>query len=150
MAFDKTKGLFSIASSYSSATESYSYVKLDQFIARESYSVAPDQRQDLDSYVNANGKLKRNVLEHYRTKVEFNLKYMDNTMMNELLQALKTCSNLKDCSEREHKVRVRYFNPYTNDYDFMFCYYPDIEFTVGGTWDGKIHYLPTRVAFIEY
>ena len=58
--FVLSKGLVMIATGYENGE--YKYTKLDKFIAADNLSITPGRAQDLDSYVNANGYLKRNVL----------------------------------------------------------------------------------------
>lgn len=150
MAYDSSKGLISVATGYSGGT--YTYTNIDKYIAHENLTITPEQRQDLDSYVNAKGYLKRSVLSHKRTKIDFNTPYLRAGLMHAFVGILNTGCGLNDgkCSEKQHKLRVRYFNSYDRDYHYAFCYFPDVDFKYGGVWDNKVHYMPTRVAFIEY
>ena len=150
MAYDKSKGLVAIATSYSGGN--YGYTKLDGYIKAEGLTIIPNQMQDLDSYVNSTGKLRRNVLSHTRSKIDANTPYMSEAKFNKLLSNITKAYSLSDgkCSKKERKVRVRYYNQYTQDYSYGYFYIPDIEFQFGGTWGGEVHYLPTRIGFIEY
>lgn len=150
MAYQKSRGLIQIATGYSGG--SYTYEKLDGFIGKEDITSTPNQMQDLDSYVNANGYLKRNVLPHSRSKIEFNTHYLEYKEKQQLVKMLNSAMNLKDgvCNEAERKVKVRFYNDWTDDYEVMTCYIPDVNFQSGGTYTGEPRYLPIRLAFIEY
>lgn len=148
MAYSKSKGLLAVATSYSGG--GYSYEKIDSFIQIDGLTITPAQMQDLDSFVNITGHLKRKVLEHTRTKVEFNTPYIIERDMDRLMAMFAKSERLPKCDVSEHKIRVRYYNPRIRDYQYMFCYVSDIEFPVGGTYKGFILYQPTRIAFIEY
>lgn len=78
--FEKAKGLVSIATGYSGGD--YQYTKIDKYIAANNLNITPGRAQDLDSYVNANGHLKRNVLKHMRDGIAFSTIYMKNTTMD--------------------------------------------------------------------
>lgn len=150
MAYEKSKGVLAIATAYNNGT--YTYTKLDKFIGANNYTITPNQMQDLDSYVNAKGYLKRNVLPHSRTKAEFNTPYLKHATKVELVNILTDAMTLDDgvCNKAQRKVKIRYFNDWTEDYETAFCYIPDIPFQYGGTYDGVPMYQPIRVAFIEY
>lgn len=71
-------GLVGAATGYSGGN--YEYTKIDQFIAADNLSITvsitADRAQDLDSYVNASGYLKRNVLKHMCDVISFSTVYM--------------------------------------------------------------------------
>lgn len=150
MAFDKSKGVLGIATAYSN--ESYTYTKLDKFMGINNYTSTPNQMQDLDSYVNANGRLKRNVMPHSRTKIEFNTPYLRHAQKLELVTILNTAMSLNDgvCDKPERKVRIRFYNDWTDDYETAFYYISDVSFQYGGTYSGVPLYMPIRIALIEY
>ena len=147
--FVKGKGLVSIATGYSGGN--YEYTKIDQFIAADNLSITADRAQDVDSYVNANGHLKRNVLKHMRDGISFSTVYMGYDKHEKFMTIIRKAMKLKDCAEPpEKKVRVRYFNEWTNDYETGFFYIPDVEWKYGGTYKGTPTYLPTTFELIEY
>lgn len=150
MAFDKNKGLLSIATSYSGGN--YSYKKIDGYIGAENITITPDQIQDLDSYRNANGKLKRNALKHRVTKIDINTAFMNEEKMERLLGIINTGTKLDDgeCKESERKLRIRFYNSWKCDYATAFCYVPDVEFQYYSTAGGNLRHQPIRIAFIEY
>lgn len=147
--FEKAKGLVSIATGYSGGD--YQYTKIDKYIAADNLNITPGRAQDLDSYVNANGYLKRNVLKHMRDGIAFSTIYMKNTTMRSFMNILTTGMKQKDCAGLpEKKIRIRYFNEWTNDYDHGFFYVPDVQFQYGGTYEGVPTYMPISWEFIEY
>lgn len=148
MAYDKSKGLISIATSHDGSE--YHYEKIDQYIQKESYTCTPKQMQDLDSYVNANGYLKRKTMKHPRTKIDVDTPYMSYKDKKALVHILRLGMKTKNCLVSQRKVRVRYYNDWTDDYEHGFFYVPDVDFKVAGTYKGVPQYMPTRFGFIEY
>ena len=114
-----------------------------QFMKLESYKSAPDQRQDLDSYRDADGVLHRNVLPHTATKIEFETPYLFMYQLQEIIQNIKAnyISNLaRDCN-------LTYYDEETNSYKTGHFYMPG---TMEYTMYNKQIYAPCRFAFIEY
>jgi hypothetical protein len=113
------------------------------FMKVESYTSMPDQRQDLDSYRDADGYLHRTVLSHTATKIEFETPHLWRWQMQELIQGIK--ANLT--SNLERKCTVTYYDDEIDDYKTGTFYLP-------GTMEYKVYnkqiYAPTRFAFIEY
>lgn len=148
--FVASKGLVMIATGYENGE--YKYTKLDPYLAAsDGASITPGRAQDLDSYVNANGYLKRNVLKHMRDGVSVNTKYMSYAEMRRFVSLLKKAMKQPKCAELpEKKVRLAYFNEWTDDYDHGFFYIPDVTWQYGGTYKGEPHYQPVTLEFIEY
>lgn len=116
------------------------------YIRVESYKATPDQRQDLNSYVDANGYLHRNALPHTRTKVEWETPYLTNTQvaqMNEIFRNAMT-------NTTERKVTVYYYDNETDSYTSGEFYMPDAQYTIYNADDRRILYAPIRFALIEY
>ena len=113
------------------------------FMKLESYKSAPDQRQDLDSYRDANGYLHRNVLPHTATKIEFETPYMTMKDFQTLLTGIK--NNLTSSLER--KCALTYYDEETNAYKTGTFYMPG---TMEYQMFNKNIYAPSRFAFIEY
>ena len=148
MAFDKKKGMIAVATSYDGSN--YHYEKLDKYIEASSLIISPDQMQDLDSYVNANGVLKRTVMPYTRSKAEGNIVHCEENKMDKVMEILEKGTKVKDGIAAENKVRIRFYNPKKRDYSFAWAYFPDISYTVYTTYDGYPVYTPTRIAFITY
>ena len=119
-----------------------------KFIKPESYKISPAQRQDLDSFVDAQGYLNRNVLPHTRSKIEINTIYMDNTKMAELWGIIRSHYT----SELERKVPLTYYRQDTDDYASGSFYVPDPQFPIHriDREHNKIYYDSMTLKFIEY
>ena len=113
------------------------------FMKLESYKSAPNQRQDLDSYRDADGYLHRNVLSHTATKLEFETPYLTFKDMRSLIQNIR--ANYTD--ELARTVEVTYYDEETDSYKTGTFYMPG---TVEYNWYNKEIYAPSRIAFIEY
>jgi hypothetical protein len=113
------------------------------FMKVESYKSAPDQRQDLDSYRDANGYLHRNVLPHTATKIEFETPYMSRRDFQLLIQGIR--SNFT--SNIERRCNVTYYDEETDSYKTGTFYMPG---TMEYQMFNKNIYAPSRFAFIEY
>ena len=113
------------------------------FMKLESYKSAPNQRQDLDSYRDANGYLHRNVLSHTATKLEFETPYLTFKDMRSLIQNIR--ANYTD--ELARTVELTYYDEETDSYKTGTFYMPG---TVEYNWFNKEIYAPSRFAFIEY
>lgn len=113
------------------------------FMKLESYKSAPNQRQDLDSYRDANGYLHRNVLSHTATKLEFETPYLTFKDMRTLIQNIR--ANYTDDLART--VELTYYDEETDSYKTGTFYMPG---TVEYNWYNKEIYAPSRIAFIEY
>ena len=113
-----------------------------EYIKLESYSSKPDQRQDLDSYRDADGYLHRNTLPHTATKIEFETTYLYVHQFQKLIQGIR--SNFTNTLER--KCTLTYYDDEINGYK------PG-EFYLPGTMEYKMYnigiYAPCRFAFIE-
>lgn len=121
-------------------------ISMKRFIAAESYQVTRNV-QDLDSYRDANGVLHRNALEHAPIKVEFTTPAMlTNTEVAELMGAIRNQST--NTVERKYNVSV--YVPELDDYVTQDMYMPDPQFQIYGSYDNKLTYKATRIAFIGY
>lgn len=109
----------------------------------ESYKSSPAQRQDMDSYVDANGYLHRTVLGHTRSKMEFTLIYTNDAEFRNFWNGIS--ANYTNWAER--KVHLTYYNEESDSYN-------EGDFYLPGTIDfehfNKEIYKEMRIAFIEY
>lgn len=69
--YDPSKGVIAIATGYSGGKYTYSKINHD-LLQPDTMKSTPDQMQDLDTYINGKGYLKRTVMEHSRSKWECN------------------------------------------------------------------------------
>lgn len=118
------------------------------YIKQESYKISPAQRQDLDSFVDANGALNRNVLAHKRSKIEMSTIPMNNTKMSKLMGIVRA----NYISEAERKVPLTYYCPDTDDYKSGNFYIPDPQFPIDRVdrVHNIIYYNAMSLKFIEY
>lgn len=102
---------------------------------------------DLDSYVDANGYLHRNALDHIANKVEFEtIPLMDNTQFSSLMANLYA----QMTETKERKASVTCYIPEIDDYVTQDMYMPDIKPILYYADDSKIQYNQVRLAFIGY
>ena len=115
-------------------------------IRAETYSVFMSIT-DLDSYVDANGLLHRNALDHVANKVEFEtIPLMDNTQFADLMSNIR--SQMTELKER--KASVTCYIPELDDYVTQDMYMPDIKPPLYFADDTIIQYNQVRLAFIGY
>lgn len=102
---------------------------------------------DLDSYVDANGVLHRNALEHIAYKIEFEtVPMLTNTQFADLMNNLY--GNMSNTLER--KASVTAYIPEIDDYITQDMYMPDIKPVLYYADNEKIQYNQIRLAFIGY
>ena len=102
---------------------------------------------DLDSYVDANGLLHRNALDHVANKVEFEtVPLLDNTQFADLMNNLYANMTI----QKERKASVTLYIPEKDAYVTQDMYMPDIKPTLYYADDTKIQYNQVRLAFIGY
>ena len=125
------------------------YVKVGDYvfpldkIRLESFKIAPDQRQEFDSYVDGNGILQRpNVVEHTRTKIEFETPPMYVYELRAILNNI--WENLTDTLKVE--CTVTYYDIETNSNKSGNFY---LSATREYTFFNKDIINPVRFAFIE-
>lgn len=118
------------------------------FVYKESYKVAPNRRQDLDSGRNANGVLERNVLDHMPSTISFQTKPMWNDELDKMMSFIRSHYSV----EKEKKVVLEYFCPDINGYKVGEFYVPDIEYPINmvDLDNNRILYNGFSLEFIEY
>lgn len=126
-----------------------SYMFPNKYIKFDTYDIAPDQRQDLDSFTDANGLTHRNALEHTKTNITFTTLRMPGNVMAEIL------SNLQKnyINQNETDASCTYFNPRTGDYKTGHFYLdPSVQFRIKKVDEAgrKIDYGETQWIFVEY
>jgi len=101
------------------------YVIPWRYIQAETYKVTPDQRQDMNSYRNAKGKLIRTVLPNKPTSISFttpdNMSYADKCTLMNNIQANWTVA-------AERKCTVTYYDDMSDSMLTADMYMPDISF----------------------
>ena len=115
-------------------------------IRAETYSVFKSVT-DLDSYVDANGYLHRNALDHIANKVEFETIPL---LTDKQFASLMTNLYAQMSSTLERKASVTCYIPETDSYVTQDMYMPDIKPTLYYADANKIQYNQIRLAFIGY
>lgn len=114
-----------------------------KFMKLDSYQTSPDQRQDLDSYRDADGLLHRAVLPHMATKVEFETPPLLVRDFRTLIDGIRN----NYLSELARDCTLTYYDDETDSYKSGHFYMP-------GTMTYKVYnkqiYNSFRIAFIEY
>lgn len=115
-------------------------------IRADSYS-AYKSVTDLDSYVDANGVLHRNALNHFAYKCEFEtVPMMSSTQFASLMASIY--GQFTNLTER--KALVTFYIPEVDDYVTIDAYMPDIKPQMYFADSHKIQYDSVRFAFISY
>lgn len=112
-------------------------------IRYDTYTSYPLQRQDMDSYVDADGYLHRTVMEHSRSKIEFELI----TLSQQDFEGFMANIVANYVNEQERRVHLTYYNDEHGNYlegDFYMPASLEIKRLNKGL------YAQTRIAFIEY
>ena len=102
---------------------------------------------DLDSYVDGEGVLHRNALDHVGYKTEFETVPM---LTDKTFGALMSNIYSQFINEKERKLLMTIFIPELNDYITTEAYMPDIKPQIYYADANKIQYDAVRFAFISY
>ena len=118
------------------------------YVYKESYSVTPNRRMDLDSYRDANGELHRTVLDHAPSTISFKTKPMTNTDLATMMTLIR--DNYVNTNEK--KVSLEYYCPDLDAYQTGVFYIPDVEYPIYSVDlnKNKIIYKSFDLEFIEY
>lgn len=151
VAYSNSKGLIALPTAYDKK-DGYTYKKLSyQFIQPNGgISITPKQMQDIDSYRNGNGILKRTVLDNAPTQIEWNTPYLTYEDKCKLIHQIREGYRQGGGVYKARKIRIRYYNDWEDDYDTGTFYMPDVQFQYGGLYHGAPLYLPIRLAAVEY
>lgn len=123
------------------------YIVPQRFIKPSTYDVTYIT-QDADTYVDGNGNLHREALENRKAKVEFETVAM---LTDDDYDTLFRNLEQNYTNNKEKKALCTIYIPETREYVTQEMYLlPEIHFSIYGTYGGKIHYNPTRLAFIAY
>lgn len=124
-------------------------VSFKGLIRAESYNITPNARQDLDSYRDAQGILRRTALSHTATVIEFDVKMLKEKEMSDLLTAMRNAY----INQNERDAFCTYFDPETGNWNKSGHFYLDSNFKVSlyALWerDGVV-YNETHFKFVEY
>lgn len=114
------------------------------FMIMDSWTSTPDQETDIDSDVDLDGGLHRNVLPHTRTKIEFDTVdlHLDDKIALQVILPTTTTSRVS--------TNIKYWNENTNSYVDARVYMTPIEFKIKDASGTDIIYQPLHFTFIEY
>ena len=118
------------------------------FVYKNSYSITPNRRQDVDSTRHANGVLERNVLDHMPSTISFQTKPMYNDDLEKMMSFIRSHYSV----EKEKKLVLEYYCPDINGYKTGEFYVPDISFPIDmvDVKNKRILYREFQLEFIEY
>lgn len=119
---------------------------LHSFIIAQSYHVSK-KIFDLGSFRDADGILKRTVLDHVSWTISFNIRAVTNTELQKFMNLIR--SNYT--SPKERKLSLKFYNPENDSYVTTDVYLPDPDFTIDkiiGT--EEIKFKETQIKFIGY
>lgn len=112
-----------------------------------SYKITPNSRQDLDSYRDADGILRRTALSHTATVVEFDVKMLWESELRPLMNAI-TGSYI---NYNERDAQCTYFDPETGTIKSGHFYLDsNLSFSIYAVWNGEPFYNETHFKFVEY
>ena len=123
-------------------------------MSHESYKVTKND-QDVDSYLDGNGKVHRNSLTHYRVKVEFEIPPMkkDNEIeifFNRLYAQFNDTSD-ENANATEKSATCIAYVPELRGYHTGKMYLnSSVEFPIYRATSEFVQYQAIRLAFIEY
>jgi len=111
-----------------------------KYISIKSYKSSPNRQQDMDSYRDADGILRRNILPHVVTTIEFSTPYLH----------LADKKALQSLLPSRTKLTLTYWNDETNTYTSGDFYIPDVSYDIYRVDGDDITYMPISYKFIEY
>lgn len=119
-----------------------------KFISAETYKCHPDQRMETSAKRVSTGVLHRTTCSHTATKVEWETPSMWDNNMRELTALF----DANWINVKERKIRVTYYDTWTNEHKTGDFHMPDPEQTIMrvDAVNNKILYAPMRIALIEY
>lgn len=125
------------------------YIFPNKYIEFDTYDIAPDQRQDMNSFFNGKGVTIRNALEHTKTNITFTTLQMPESAMDAITAALE--SNY--INKNETDANCVYYNPRKRQYSTGHFYLdPSVKFRIKKVDNEgkKIKYGEMQWIFIEY
>lgn len=121
--------------------------KFHSFIVDESYHVSK-KPLDLDPERDGNGILQRNVLEHIPYVVNFTIRRVSNSQLQEFMSMIRDNYTI----EKERKLSLTFYNPENDEYVTQDVYLTDPDFNIEriDRVKNEIYFRPTQIKFIGY
>lgn len=118
-----------------------------KYFKEKTFKAKPNQRQDLNSFRNARGRMTRHVVENMPSKME--IQTIDGLVNDEIEEIMSIIRN-NYLNEAERKVSVTMFCQDINDYKTEEMYMVDPEFVVKDYNENRIKYQAFTLKFIGY
>lgn len=123
------------------------YVFPNKYINWDTFDIKPNQRQDLDSYTDANGETHRNAIPHTKTQIQFTTKQMSESSLKAIMD--KMVENYKNAKERDANCTY-YDTEYFSYKTGHFYLDPSLQTKILGLKNGKLWFNEITWLFIEY
>lgn len=120
----------------------------NKYIFKESY-VGAREVQDVDSGRTADGKMKRNVVNHVAHTIDFTTPPMWNTEMNNVFKNFINTHYVQG-GELERKLKIQYYENESDSYLTGEFYLATPKFSVNRIDGNKILYNSIEMHFVEY
>lgn len=120
----------------------------EKYIKWGSINIAPNQRQDMESYTDGYGVTQRNTLAHTKTQIQFTTLAMSGAEMRSIMNSV--VANYQDYKERD--AQCAYYDDETGTYKTGHFYLdPSLTFNVNERrGDTVTKYGEMTWLFIEY
>ncbi len=119
----------------------------NKYILWDSFDINPNQRQDLDSYTDANGLTHRNAISHTKTQIQFVTKKLPESKMKTIMDNM--VKNYKNKKERD--ANCTYYDTEHFKYETGHFYLdPSLQMRLLGLKDGELWFNQITWLFIEY
>lgn len=118
-----------------------------KYLMVSSYSAAPDQRTELQTFRTEDNQLHRIISPSYKTQIDFQtIPNMTNYEKTEMFKVFRNGL----VSDIERKYKVEYWNDETDTYKTGYFYMPDISFTIKQIDGSSLIYDSVSISLIEY
>ncbi len=120
----------------------------NEYIKRDTFDCAPNQRQDMDSYTDGYGVTQRNVLAHTKTQIQFTTRKMSGSEMRSLMDSIT--QNYINYGERN--AQCTYYDDESGNFKTgLFYLDPSLQFRKIEVSESEVkQYGEMQWTFIEY
>ena len=118
-----------------------------EYIQFDSYSTKPNQRQDMDSYTDADGVTQRNALAHTKTDIQFTVRKLYEADKDTLMSNIT--NNYINAKERD--AMCTYYDTENGSYKTGHFYLdPSLQIDIQDITDKGLRFKPISFHFVEY